>query len=254
MVKESIFFYIVQYSWAPPVRGTTMYGIWHKLKRLKYGVRTLSKKYSDISSRVVDGRSKLGQVQTLFVNDGFNSKSITDAKLLNEEMLSLQQVEEEILAQKAKLEWLQLGDGNNSYFNASIKDKNIQKGVYRMERLDGQTICTPVGIEKEVIDFYNTAMVGYPSSVTHDVNVVALRRGKSVSWEKARYLIRHVPEVFGAMHGIGIHKVMYRWVWFSILQRLLAHHQTDDLHELFVEGKLLAAFNCTIVTLIPKIN
>lgn len=98
-----------------------MYGIWHKLKSLKYGVRTLSKKYSDISSRVVEGRSKLGQVLTLLVNGGFHSKSITDAKILNEKMLSLQQVEEEILTQKAKLEWLQLGDGNNSYFNASIR-------------------------------------------------------------------------------------------------------------------------------------
>lgn len=43
------------------------------------------------------------------------------------------QIEEDILSQKSKVEWLKLGDGNNSYLHASLKDKNMIKGTNKLE-------------------------------------------------------------------------------------------------------------------------
>lgn len=54
----------------------------------------------------------------------FDKVAIDQVKRHTDQVIHLNQMEESILMQKAKVNWLRLGDNNNSYFHASIMEKN----------------------------------------------------------------------------------------------------------------------------------
>lgn len=62
-------------------------------------------------------------------------------------------------------------------------------------------------LNKEVVEFY-TNLVGTSSPVSPGVHIAALRRGKTLGWEKARSLIIPLTEaeIWKAVQGIGINK------------------------------------------------
>jgi hypothetical protein len=52
-----------------------------------------------------------------------NPLHILHVKACTEEVIKWCNMEEQMFQQKAKIDWLKLGDGNNRYFHASIKAK-----------------------------------------------------------------------------------------------------------------------------------
>lgn len=61
------------------------------------------------------------------------------------------------------MDWLQLGDGNNAYFHASVKAKNSNLGIKQLRRQDGTTVTTHDDLEAEIIHFYRQ-LVGISTS------------------------------------------------------------------------------------------
>lgn len=53
-------------------------------------------------------------------NDRFNPELIDQVKHWTDEIIKGTEIEEKILSQKAKVNWLKLGDGNNWYFHAIV--------------------------------------------------------------------------------------------------------------------------------------
>ncbi|KAF1884105.1 hypothetical protein Lal_00046391 [Lupinus albus] len=47
-----------------------------------------------------------------------------------ETLMNLHKADEEVLRQKSKIDWLKLGDGNNFFFHAAVKDKARRKGMW----------------------------------------------------------------------------------------------------------------------------
>lgn len=144
IVKEDNFLTIVRHSWSLPIRGCAMFCLWQKLKRLQPNLRPLQKKYSDLAVRIKTTRTRLDDVQEKLIADQGNSALILEAKQCSDALLELQQMEEEILAQKAKIEWLQLGDANNAYFMPLLNIKPKLK-AYR---------C----LKQEVVSWYMLTM------------------------------------------------------------------------------------------------
>ena len=50
-------------------------------------------------------------------------RKVTPLGRKNEKFIQLIQMEEDILMQKSKVNWLKLGDSNNAYFHATVKEK-----------------------------------------------------------------------------------------------------------------------------------
>lgn len=117
VAKEATFLEVVRDNWKLPVRGTSMFCLWKKLLRRQPNFRGLNKKYNGVASRITKTKAKLDSVQSQLAMDSFNTMLLHKEKECRELLLLLQQTKEEILAQRAKVEWLQLGDGNNSYFS-----------------------------------------------------------------------------------------------------------------------------------------
>lgn len=106
VVKEPQFYPVIQQGWVVEVRGTAMYRLWQKMRGLQPELRKMSFKNTDLDLKISETRSKLAQVHADMIVDGFNTNLIASEKLYIDELLKLQQTEEEILAQKAKVDWL----------------------------------------------------------------------------------------------------------------------------------------------------
>ncbi|GKD42181.1 hypothetical protein Tco_1266826 [Tanacetum coccineum] len=109
-------------SYDKQVAGHSMYHIVSKLKSLQ--LRKLIHDQGNLHDRVNKLRHELDEVQkALDLNP-------TDSVLKEEEVVYVHAFneakldEERFLKQKAKVEWLQVGDSNSAYFHKSVKSRN----------------------------------------------------------------------------------------------------------------------------------
>lgn len=86
--------------------------------------------------------------------DLFNQEYIQNVKHWTEEILKNTNLEEKILMQKSKVYWIKLGDGNNAYFYANLKDKNKKTTLHRLEDNQRNNLTEIKDMEKEVLRFY----------------------------------------------------------------------------------------------------
>lgn len=117
------------------------------------------------------------------------------------------EIDERIWAQKSKATWVQLGDRNNSYFHAILKDRSRVNGAVRIHDESGKLVTEFEDIENETLRFYKE-LVGNESGRSRGINIQAMRRGKQFTEEQQRDLIRpvNVEEIRLALNQMGYHK------------------------------------------------
>ncbi|XP_050915875.1 uncharacterized protein LOC127130968 [Lathyrus oleraceus] len=206
-VKEPTYMQIVKNSWQEEVIGNNMYRLWRKLLRLQPILKKLNSQYSDIQDQIQKARQLLLDEQKDLQNNLFDVQSIERVKQCTENLIHLNQTEENILKQKAKVNWLQLGDGNNAFYHAYVRDRNKQKGMYSLESVNGGSLSKPEDIEEEVLQFYDK-LVGTKSLNLRCIDITTVRNGKTLDRESACQLIRPVEEgeVWSALKSIGQNK------------------------------------------------
>ncbi|CAK8568834.1 unnamed protein product [Lathyrus sativus] len=114
---------VIKKNWDAHIRGSPMYVLWHKLRKLKHDLKQLSKPLSDIKNKLIAAREKLKETQGKLNEDRLNNTLIEETKKLTEEVISMNDMEWKILQQRAKIDWIKQGDGNNHYFYAAIKSR-----------------------------------------------------------------------------------------------------------------------------------
>lgn len=102
---------------------------------------------------------------------------------------------------------MQLGDSNNSFFHASIKEKKKHKGLRSMITIEGTKITTPEEIEDEILLFYSK-LVGTKLDRLEGIDIPAIKNGKILTRDSAQKLIRPMDEkeVWDALASIGNNK------------------------------------------------
>lgn len=162
-----------------------------------------------------------------------------------------------MLMQRAKVDWIRKGDGNNSFFHAIIKSRNNRRNIYMLQKTDGTLLENQSEIEDEIMDFYKKLM-GTEDSQLHHIDIDAMRNGKQVNMEQRRYLVSNITEqdIERALKGIGDDKSpgidgfgakFFKASWCIVKEDVIA-----AILEFFNTGRLYRGFNNTVVTLIPK--
>lgn len=113
-----------------------MYVIWQKLLRLQIPLGRLNKRMYQRSQNIQESRTSLHLVQEQLREDPFNAELIRSVKDKTDEVLLKIETGEKILMQKAKIDWIQLGDGNNKYLYANVEEKK-QTTLDRLEDNNG---------------------------------------------------------------------------------------------------------------------
>lgn len=89
----------------------------------------------------MEHRNNLDLFQSLMRDDPLNEELFTE---MNEVRVRLDEwinIEEQILKQKAKVQWLKCGDGNNKFFYACLRSRN-NHGLFSLCRQDGTKLST----------------------------------------------------------------------------------------------------------------
>ncbi|XP_058734312.1 uncharacterized protein LOC131606042 [Vicia villosa] len=184
---------VIQDSWQYSVHGTAMCRLWSKLKSLQNALKPLTRKVTDIQMQIQKARHHLTQAQEQLNQNLFDETLRGQVKICYDQVLHLNQVEEDMLIQKSKVTWLKLGDNNNSYFHAAVKEKNKQKGISTLHALDGRILTTQDQIEDEILDFYKQ-LVGTNTENLKSIDLNAIRRGKILSRDQAQKLITPIED------------------------------------------------------------
>lgn len=113
-------------------------------------------------------------------------------------------------------------------------------------------------IEHEVLEFYKD-LVGTAATRIEGIDITVMRNGPQVCCEHAESLIRPVTrlEIQDALNGIGDLKAPgldgYNAKFFKATWGIIEHDVVKAVQEFFEHGRMYAAVNCSIVTLIPKV-
>ncbi|CAK8569079.1 unnamed protein product [Lathyrus sativus] len=220
-----------------------MYRLWRKLHRLEPAIKPLIKKVTDIQIQSQQARKDLLQAQEHLNSHLFDSQAIEQVKLCNDHLIQLNQVEESILMQKAKITWLKLRDNNNSFFHALVKEMNKHKRLYTLTSLNGNVISTQKTIEEEIIEFYK--LVGTTTTGLKVIDILIIRRGNSLSWDSSQKLNRPVDDkknwnelvAIGNTKSPGIdgfNSFFFKFAWpivkYDVQEAIMEFFQTKDMY------------------------
>ncbi|PWA72744.1 RNA-directed DNA polymerase, eukaryota, Reverse transcriptase zinc-binding domain protein [Artemisia annua] len=147
LVQNSRFKQQVQECWGTSVSGFHMFKVVSKLKALKKPFRRMLFREGNIHEKVSKLRHELDAVQRALDLDPFNvdlrEEGACYLNAFNEAILK----EECFLKQKAKVEWLRVGDSNSAYFHKVVKSRKARS---RIDSICDVLIEDAIGLKLEV--------------------------------------------------------------------------------------------------------
>ncbi|GJS03919.1 hypothetical protein Tco_0320427 [Tanacetum coccineum] len=129
LTHKSQFKEVVSNTWNKDVEGHKMFQVVSKLRSLKKPFLKLLQDHGNLHDRVNKLRVELDTVQkALDLNP--NDVNLRDEEAVYVQAFTEAKIDEErFLKQKAKIEWLDVGDSNSAYFHKSVKCLNQRSRV-----------------------------------------------------------------------------------------------------------------------------
>lgn len=104
-----------------------------------------------IKNQIKKDRDGLNKAQNDLLIDKMDIHKIWECQ--NVYIINLSTIEENLLRQKAKIEWIRLGDNNNAYFYETLKSKYNQARIRYLKDKNGRHITDQAKIKEEIFKF-----------------------------------------------------------------------------------------------------
>ncbi|KAL2934073.1 GTPase-activating protein BEM2/IPL2, partial [Bienertia sinuspersici] len=115
------FLHVVAKAWTQQTCGSVMYLVWEKLKAIKGALKTLNtQQFSDIQDRIENPQEEFQAIH-------------------------------KYPQQKARVDWVRLGDGNSKYFYSIMKPRECMNMINSMLLEDGCLVRNPYMIKDEIL-------------------------------------------------------------------------------------------------------
>ncbi|XP_071734624.1 uncharacterized protein [Rutidosis leptorrhynchoides] len=192
-------------GWCQEVEGHCMYKVVKKLRMLKKPIRKIMWQKGNLHEHVLKLRMELDAAQLALDLNPFSVDIRGDESHLLQAYNDALLDEERFLKQKAKVEWLRVGDNNSRYSNNVVKSKINKSRIQVVMDVDGNMIDgneVPNMFVNHYATFLGTATVSTP---VHDPDSLFTRK---VSNEKDLAMISMVSdeEVKAEIFDIGDNK------------------------------------------------
>nr|GEV71134.1 hypothetical protein [Tanacetum cinerariifolium] len=243
-------------GWKLEVSGFWMYKVIKHFKVLKKPLRKLLYDHGNIHDNVKKLRKELDEAQIELDSDPNNIEKreieATVLKAFNDAIM----IEESFLNQKAKVDWLKLGDANTSYFHNVVKSQAARNRIDCLTNSDG-TCLDGDQVSMAFIEHY-TNFLGQDGSTSFFVTDDLF--SNRLSNKAVDHMVREVTskEIRDAIFAMGDNKAPgpdgYSALFFKESWNIIASDVTKAVKEFFTNGFLLKELNHTIIALIPKVN
>ena len=130
---------VVKLEWNKFIRGSQMFRVCRKLRNLKHILKNLNKEnIGEVASRVLNAKNELESIQLEL------DKNPNDVNLQNSERVQyllyndLLKVEESEMRQKTRVQWLEVGDKNSSFFFKCINNNRNRGRIHNILLPNGE--------------------------------------------------------------------------------------------------------------------
>ncbi|KAM0043987.1 putative RNA-directed DNA polymerase [Helianthus debilis subsp. tardiflorus] len=246
---------MVKSEWMKQIEGVPMFRVVKKLRALKHPIRSLLYKQGNLHNKVKSLHEALDEIQAkVDQNPADEEGRQKESELLASYQEALMD-EERFLSQKAKVEWLKVGDSNSAYFHNSVKCRNHRSRVDIIKDTDGnlyEGAEVPTAFVNHFTNFLgqkgNTTRMPTPDLFPNMLD-------PSVAEHMAREVT--VAEIKSAMFSIGDNKAPgpdgYSSAFFKKGWPIVGEDVCTAIKDFFTSNRLLQEVNHTFIALIPKI-
>ncbi|KAL2938007.1 LINE-1 retrotransposable element ORF2 protein [Bienertia sinuspersici] len=137
------------------IRGTAMFKVIQKLKRVKTSLKELNKKgFNNLQAEDTKSYQGLVEIQEALHKEPLNTDLMQKEK---DAVYNYNQAHKNYmhyLRQKAKASWIREEDDNTTLFHSCIRKRTLQNNVYAIRDMGGVMQDSPKGIQGAFVDYY----------------------------------------------------------------------------------------------------
>ncbi|XP_057248182.1 uncharacterized protein LOC125493275 [Beta vulgaris subsp. vulgaris] len=189
MAEQEDFLRTVDKAWSSVQGSSRLQSIWLKLKAVKRDLKVMKKQKMGIAQDKVEVlRHQITELQTQGDYDS-NAEAQLYVKGLLKDLNHWSHVEESILHQKSRINWLKQGDANTKLFFTAIKARHGQNRIELIVADDGRMVKGAGARREEILDFYKK-LLGTRATRLQGVDLNVVREGPSLSNQAKESLMR----------------------------------------------------------------
>ncbi|XP_062099618.1 uncharacterized protein LOC133805450 [Humulus lupulus] len=253
------FLEVVRFSWQLPIHATGLRAVFLKSLRLKHSLKKFNHNtFGDIGLSFDMAKEKYQEAQlkaqafpTEFCYQQ-SAKEAAEAYIIQEKMFY------SFLSQRSKVDWLQKGDLNTSFFFAYLKQRRAANGIASFVNDQGQLVDS----FPEVVSHFVEHLRGYlgnQSSASGSINLACLDLGPKLSIDHQTLLLKpfSAKEIRKALFGIPSNKSPgpdgYGSGFFKAAWQIVGSEVCSAISNCFESGNFPSDLHETSLSLIPKV-
>ncbi|GJZ50730.1 hypothetical protein Tco_0605245, partial [Tanacetum coccineum] len=204
----------VSKQWNKDIQGYKMYSLVKKMKALKLVLTKMNWKNGDLTVKVRKLRELLKESQAAVEKNPYDQNLRKKSIEIMEEFCVAVKDEEKLLAQKARIDWLNEGDKNSAFFHKIIKGRRSRNRVHSIRDENGDSS-----------DLFNNIL----------------------TQDEANIMIREVidDEIKNALFDIVDNKASgpngYSSVFFKKAWNIIGKDVCEAIKEFFLSGQMLGS-------------
>ncbi|KAL2245415.1 UNVERIFIED_CONTAM: hypothetical protein Sindi_2809700 [Sesamum indicum] len=260
LTRSPKFISSVQSIWQHEIVGVPMYAVTRKLKALKPVFREQRRNKGDLSHNVQLAKGFLEAAQILV-----SSNRQEDLFLLLEHccrmvLAKAAKLEEIMLRQRAKMEWMKGGDQCSRVFFRKIAQRRTARRILQINDEHGVTHREQEAVINEFVSFYHNLLGGERRRDMVDIRFLRpWARHLLTDEEVNSILLPFTPsDVKQALFDIAEDKAPgpdgYSSGFFKAAWPIIGREVTRAVLDFFTTGRLLKQINTTLLALIPKVH
>ncbi|KAL2240797.1 UNVERIFIED_CONTAM: hypothetical protein Sindi_0720900 [Sesamum indicum] len=249
----------VQNIWQHNIIGTPMYAVTRKLKALKPIFREQSRKKGDLSHNVQMAKGFLEAAQILVSSRRRDELFIQLEHCCRLVLAKATKLEQIMLQQRAKMQWMKGGDQCSRVFFRKIAQRRSARRIFQIDDDQGSTHTDPEEVINEFVTYYQNLLGGDRRRTGNDIRFLRPWARHILSNEETTtLLLPFTPAVVKqAVFDIDEDKAPgpdgYSSGFFKAAWPIVGQEVTSAVLDFFSTGRLLKQINTTLLALIPKI-
>ncbi|CAL9007199.1 unnamed protein product [Prunus brigantina] len=251
---------VVNHSWSQVYVGNSAQQLSSCCSVFKTKLQNWNREiFGNLFQKLKETQDHLNLIQNQLANSPTSSFLISKNRELNLNLRTLLKNEELFYAQKARANWLQLGDKNTKFFQTFATIRRKRNHVSKIKDNNGVWICAPL-MGNIFVETFRKRFTQFDPLATSNIRDFISIIDPCISSEDNLRLMAHVSklEIFDVVKSIGalkapgldgLHAIFFHQFWAET-KHLLCHLVND----FFVNNIPLNPINHTNIALISKID